>query len=69
MNKDSSLNEKELKNISGGVTNQGVEGNDAEHIPGMTCPNCGGFVPVPVEQVLHSSTIFCPNCNFRIKVD
>jgi len=66
MNKDFSLNDKELKNISGGVTNQGVEGNDAERASGITCPNCGGFVPVSKEQLLHGSPVFCPNCNFRI---
>ena len=68
MNKDSSLNDKDLKNISGGVTNQNNNDPGRENISGVKCPNCGGFVPVTIKEILYSNNVFCPTCGSKIDI-
>ena len=55
---DNELNKDVLNNVTGG------EG-EINGVPGMTCPQCGGFVPVSVSLLMHSDSLCCPTCGLR----
>lgn len=40
-----------------------------QRISGMPCPECGGFIPISMYQIIASSSIFCPNCGLRLEIN
>ena len=40
-----------------------------QRMPGISCPHCGNFIPTSIQQILHSGSLFCPTCGFRINID
>ncbi|MBS6439540.1 MAG: hypothetical protein KH365_02455 [Clostridiales bacterium] len=53
------LTEEELKAVSGGTSSQ---------IPGITCPNCGKFIPTTITDLLTQSRLRCPYCLLVLNV-
>ena len=43
--------------------------HSSQHMPGMQCPNCGNFIPTSIQQILFSSSLYCPTCGLRINID
>lgn len=43
--------------------------HSSQHMPGMPCPNCGNFIPTSIQQILFSSSLYCPTCGLRINID
>ena len=35
----------------------------------MPCPSCGEFIPISMQQILESSSIFCPSCGLRLDIN
>lgn len=52
------LNPDELNNVTGG------EG-DGYRMPGVPCPQCGGYVPVSEAMILYADSFSCPSCGCR----
>ena len=40
-----------------------------QRMPGINCPHCGNFIPTSIQQILHSSGLFCPTCGLKINID
>ena len=40
-----------------------------QRVPGFACPRCGQFMPVPIQQLLHHSSLVCPWCHQRLNID
>ena len=64
-------------NISNpGVPHVGVT-QQAQRPSGMPCPQCGGFIPVSMQQIIadssilcpHDSSILCPHCGLRLNIN
>jgi len=36
---------------------------------GMKCPNCDGFIPISMYQILAGSSVFCPRCGLRLDIN
>ena len=36
---------------------------------GMPCPQCGGFIPVSMQQIIADSSILCPHCGLRLNIN
>lgn len=68
MNENSSLNEKDLKHVSGGTTRQDDNGSIPNPAPGIKCPNCGSFVPISIAVLEIAKVAFCPVCGQRIEI-
>ena len=60
-------NQQPNNNIPGtphvGVTQQ------AQRPSGMPCPQCKGFIPVTMQQIITESSIFCPHCGLRLNIN
>ena len=46
-----------------GVTQQ------AQRPSGMPCPQCGGFIPVSMQQIITDPAILCPHCGLRLNIN
>lgn len=46
-----------------GVTQQ------AQRPSGMTCPICGGFIPVSMQQLVSDPAVLCPHCALRLTIN
>lgn len=46
-----------------GVTQQ------AQRPSGMPCPQCSGFIPVTMQQIIIDSSIICPHCGLRLNIN
>ncbi|MBQ5494972.1 MAG: hypothetical protein IIT76_07185 [Prevotella sp.] len=46
-----------------GVTQQ------AQRPSGLPCPQCGGFIPVSMQQIITDSSILCPHCGLRLNIN
>jgi len=56
-------------NISNpGVPHVGVT-QQAQRPSGMPCPQCGGFIPVSMQQIIADSSILCPHCGLRLNIN
>lgn len=53
------INIDDLKNVTGGA---------ASGVPGITCPDCGGFIPVSIQQLMDTGILFCPVCGLRLTI-
>lgn len=40
-----------------------------QRISGMPCPNCQGFIPISMYQLLTAKSIFCPICGLRLNMN
>ena len=40
-----------------------------QRIPGIRCPHCGNFIPTSIQQILFSSSLFCPTCGLKLNID
>lgn len=40
-----------------------------QRIPEIRCPKCGNPIPVSIQQILFSSSLFCPICGLRLNID
>ena len=36
---------------------------------GLTCPQCGGFIPLTTIQLLMGDGIVCPHCGLRLTIN
>ena len=36
---------------------------------GMPCPQCKGFIPVSMQQVMTEHVIECPHCGLRLRIN
>ena len=36
---------------------------------GMKCPQCGGFIPTTIFELLTSGSLVCPECHLRLSID
>ena len=45
-----------------------IAGGGAKRPTGMTCPECYGFIPVSMQQIITESAIFCPHCGYRLNL-
>ncbi len=52
----------DLNKVTGGVGN-------GQRMPGVSCPKCGGYVPVSIEQILYANSLCCPSCGYRFSID
>ena len=48
----------DLNSVTGGVGN-------GQRMPGVSCPKCGGYVPVSIEQILYANSLCCPSCGYK----
>ena len=51
------INPEEFEQVTGGA---------ASRPSGMPCPECGGFIPVTMEQVTTQGSILCPHCGLKL---
>lgn len=42
---------------------------DTTRTTGLTCPQCSGFIPLSLEQLLKSGSITCPHCNLHLTIN
>ena len=57
--KEYTLTEEELNTVSGGASSQ---------IPGISCPQCGKFIPTTITELLTQGHLRCPYCLFTLKL-
>lgn len=36
---------------------------------GMPCPQCNGFIPISMQQIITDSAIICPHCGLRLNIN
>jgi len=44
-------------------------GTGATRPTGMPCPQCGGFIPTSMEQIMTEHVIECPHCGLRLRIN
>lgn len=71
-NKEMVLTEEMLDEIAGGLT--AVEGTthgvpNSNTVPGIKCPQCGGFIPTTIMQIITGNPIVCPHCHLKIIIE
>lgn len=40
-----------------------------QRVPGIRCPHCGNFIPISIQQILYSKSLFCPTCGLKLDID
>ena len=40
-----------------------------QRIPGIRCPHCGNLIPINIQQILFSNSLFCPTCGLKLNID
>ena len=50
---------------------ESAAGGAASRLSGLPCPQCGGFIPVSMEQLTTTMTelLPCPHCGFELKIN
>ena len=43
--------------------------NQGQRIPGISCPQCGNFIPTSVTELLSASYLQCPHCQLQLNID
>ena len=46
-----------------------MEDKKHNRISGMPCPNCGGYIPISIHQIISSIAIYCPNCGLKLDIN
>ncbi len=54
------LTEEELNPVSGGASSQ---------IPGISCPQCGKFIPTTITELLTQGHLRCPYCLLKLNLN
>ena len=60
--------DKQSYNSNPGAPHVGVT-QQAQRPSGMPCPQCGGFIPVSMQQIIADSSILCPHCGLRLNIN
>lgn len=42
---------------------------DTAKTSGMSCPQCGGYIPLSLEELLTGRSITCPHCNLHLTIN
>lgn len=42
---------------------------DTEKTSGLSCPQCGGYIPLSLEELLKCGTITCPHCDLHMTIN
>ncbi len=40
-----------------------------QQVSGMNCPDCEGFIPVSIHQLLFEGGISCPHCGLKMTIN
>lgn len=40
-----------------------------QRLSGMPCPECSGFIPISMYQLLSLNPIFCPYCGLKLEIN
>ncbi len=54
------INLENLEQVTGGASSRPA---------GITCPECGGFIPVSMEQFNTIGSIICPCCGNKLNIN
>lgn len=69
-NEQREMTQEELDKIVGGYIPDRPRTQDTpQRMPGISCPNCGNFIPTSIKQILFSSVLFCPTCGLTLNID
>ena len=49
--------------------NNGYTQQPQQRISGMPCPECNGFIPISMYQLLALNPIFCPSCGLKLEIN
>ena len=55
---DTELNPVDLENVA-----------TANRPSGMPCPQCKGFIPISMQQIIMESSVVCPHCGLRLNIN
>ena len=58
--KEYTLTEEELKAVSGGTSSK---------TPGISCPQCGKFIPTTITELLTQGHLRCPYCLLKLNLN
>ncbi len=42
---------------------------DTAKTSGMSCPQCGGYIPLSLEELLTGRSITCPHCDLQLTIN
>lgn len=42
---------------------------DTAKTSGMSCPQCGGYIPLSLEELLTGRSITCPHCDLHLTIN
>ena len=59
------MHNRQSYNSNPGAPHVGVT-QQSQRPSGMPCPQCGGFIPVSMQQIITDSSILCPHCGLAI---
>ena len=62
------MHNRQSYNSNPGAPHVGVT-QQAQRPSGMPCPQCGGFIPVSMQQIITDSSILCPHCGLRLNIN
>ena len=62
------MHNRQSYNSNPGAPHVGVT-QQAQRPSGMPCPQCGGFIPVSMQQIIADSSILCPHCGLRLYIN
>ena len=62
------MHNRQSYNSNPGAPHVGVT-QQAQRSSGMPCPQCGGFIPVSMQQIIADSSILCPHCGLRLNIN
>lgn len=37
-------------------------------LPGLKCPQCGGFIETTIQIIINSTQLVCPHCGLRLNI-
>jgi len=60
--KSNEINDNEISEVNGGITNPFQESTDNN----LHCPRCGSNFHISLSELLTTNAVFCPYCGFRI---
>ena len=62
------MHNRQSYNSNPGAPHVGVT-QQAQRPSGMPCPQCNGFIPVSMQQIITDSSILCPHCGLRLNIN
>ena len=67
-NEPREITQDELDKIVGGYAHDQAR-MQQQRPAGIPCPCCNNLIPISVQQILLSHTLFCPFCGLRLSID